>query len=99
MPVYLIAQLQIHDRERYASYESGFMDIFNKYDGTIMAVDEAPEPLEGEWAFTRTVLVEFPNKAAAHAWFYSDEYQQLATHRQAASEGNIVIIKGLRVDT
>lgn len=94
MSVYLIAQLQIHDRERYAAYVSGFMDIFTKYNGKLSAVDEAPETLEGEWPFTRTVLLAFPSKDDADFWYHSDEYQELAQHRYTASKANIVMIKG-----
>jgi hypothetical protein len=50
MPVYLVAQLNIHDRETYAKYGSAFMDIFNPYGGKLLSVEEAPEVLEGEWA-------------------------------------------------
>ena len=93
MTVYLIAQLKIHDRERYAEYESGFIDIFSQYKGTLLSVDEAPGRLEGEWDFTRTVLIQFPTKDDADAWYYSTEYQNLVKHRFAASDGNIVMIR------
>ncbi len=95
MSVYLIAQINIADRERYSVYESGFMDIFAQFDGKLLSVDESPDILEGEYAFTRTVLIEFPSKTAADAWYGSEAYQALAQHRFAASEGNIVMIKGL----
>jgi len=94
MSVYLIAQLNIQDREEYSAYEAGFMDIFARYDGKLLSVDEAPEILEGECTFTRTVLIEFPSKAAADAWYHSEAYQALAQHRFAASDGNIIMIKG-----
>lgn len=94
MSVYLIAQLQIHDRERYAAYVSGFMDILTKYNGKLLSVDEAPETLEGEWPFTRTVLLAFPNKIDADSWYHSDEYQELAQHRYMASKANMVMVKG-----
>lgn len=98
MSVYLIAQIQIHDREKYADYEAGFMDIFAKYNGNLLAVDEAPQALEGEWDFTRTVLLEFPSKGDADDWYRSDEYQALAQHRYAASDANVVAIQGLDAD-
>ena len=98
MSVYLIAQIQIHDREKYADYEAGFMDIFAKYNGNLLAVDEAPQTLEGEWDFTRTVLLAFPSKGDADDWYRSDEYQALAQHRHAASDANIAVIQGLDVD-
>lgn len=95
MSVYLIAQITIHDADRYAEYGAGFMEIFSKYDGTLLSVDEAPEVLEGSWNCTRTVLIEFPSKEQAMAWYRSDEYQALAQHRLAASDGDLVMIKSL----
>ena len=48
MPFYVVAQLNIHDRTRYARYESGFMEIFSKYGGSVLSVDEAAKVLEGD---------------------------------------------------
>ena len=93
MPVYVVAQLNIHDRTRYARYESGFMEIFSKYGGSVLSVDEAAKVLEGEWNYMRTVLLEFPSEERAMAWYHSPEYQSLAQHRFAASDANIVLIK------
>ena len=94
MRVYLMAQLTIHDRETYARYGSAFMDIFSPYGGKLLSVEEAPEVLEGEWACTRTVLLEFPCEETAHAWYGSAEYQAIAQHRRAASVANVVLIGG-----
>ena len=94
MPVYLIAQLNIHDRATYAKYGSGFMEIFSRYGGRLLSVDEAPKVIEGEWGYTRTVLLEFPSEAQALSWYQSAEYQDLAQHRRAASEANLVLIQG-----
>ena len=58
MSVYLIAQLNIHDRATYDKYVSGFMEIFDKYGGRVLAVDEAAKVLEGHWDYARTVLLE-----------------------------------------
>ena len=94
MPVYLIAQLNIHDRAKYAEYGAGFMEIFSRYEGRLLSVHESPEPLEGEWNYTRTVLLEFPSEAKAKAWYHSEDYQRLAQHRFASSNANLVLIKG-----
>ena len=95
MPVYLIAQIEITDRDEYSKYEAGFMDIFSKYKGELVAVDEQTRTLEGEWPYTRTVLLRFPEEAEADRWYGSPEYQALVQHRFAASKGNIVLVKGL----
>jgi uncharacterized protein (DUF1330 family) len=97
MSVYVIAQLNIHDRTTYAKYGAGFMEIFSKYGGKVLSVDEVPTVLEGEWDFMRTVLLEFESEESANAWYHSQEYQELAQHRYAASRANIVLIKGPQV--
>jgi len=94
MPVYLVAQLTIHDRTRYADYAIGFMPIFTKYGGKLLSVDEAPKVIEGDWKYTRTVLLEFPSEESADAWYRSEEYQAIAAHRRAASTANLVLIQG-----
>jgi uncharacterized protein (DUF1330 family) len=95
MAVYLIAQINIHDRDKYAQYGDGFMEIFTKYEGKLLSVEEEPVTLEGNWQYTRTVLIEFPSKADADAWYHSEEYQALAQHRFDSSDANIVMVKGL----
>jgi len=60
----------------------------------VQSVDEAAQVLEGDWNYMRTVLLEFPSEEQATAWYHSPEYQSLAEHRVAASDANIVLIKG-----
>ncbi len=95
MSVYVIAVINISDRDEYARYEQGFMEIFNQYKGRMLSVDEAPALIEGRWPHTRTVLVEFPDRAEFDRWYHSEAYQTLAKHRFKASEGSIALLQGL----
>lgn len=95
MTVYFMAQINIHDRERYAQYEAGFLQILNEHGGALVAVDDAASVVEGAWPYNRTVLLRFDDEAAAMGWYDSDAYQALMQHRQAASAGNIVLVRGL----
>lgn len=95
MPVYLIGKIDIHDRDGYRQYEAGFMEIFSRYRGRMLSVEEAPKVLEGDWRATRTVLIEFPSEEDAMAWYQSEEYQALAQHRTTASRADIALINGL----
>ena len=94
MSVYLISRFKIHDRAAYDRYEQNFMPVFEKYDGTILSVDEEPRVLQGEWDYTRSVLIEFPSKESAFAWMMSPEYQEIAKDRLAGSEGQSIMVKG-----
>ncbi len=94
MTVYIIAQITIADRAKYDQYEAGFMEIFEKYEGTLLSVDEEPRVLEGEWTATRSVLMSFPSAKALRAWALSDEYQAIAKYRHEASVTNSIMVHG-----
>jgi uncharacterized protein (DUF1330 family) len=95
MSVYAVALITIHDRDAYARYGQGFMEIFEQHSGRLLAVDEAPHVLEGEWPWTRTVLLEFPDQAALDGWYRSADYQALAQHRHQCSDAAIAVLRGL----
>ncbi|WP_271079316.1 DUF1330 domain-containing protein [Aurantiacibacter sp. MUD61] len=95
MPAYIIARFRIHDRESYDRYDAAFMPVFAKFQGKLLSVDENPDVLEGAWEFTRSVLIEFPDKAAATAWMTSPEYRAIAKDRISASEGQVIMVEGL----
>lgn len=95
MTVYVIARFKIHDRAGYDRYEENFMEVFEPFGGTMLSVDEEPTVLQGEFDFTRSVLIEFPSADKAMAWMGSAEYQAIAKHRIEASVGNAIMVKGL----
>jgi uncharacterized protein (DUF1330 family) len=43
----------------------------------------------------RTVLLEFPDAAAAHRWYRSPEYQAALPIRLRSSEGRVFLIDGM----
>ncbi|MEU9076161.1 DUF1330 domain-containing protein [Kitasatospora sp. NPDC004745] len=50
------------------------------YRGRLLAFG-APARLEGDTAYTRTAILEFPTEADAHGWYGSPAYQALAAWR------------------
>jgi len=94
MSVYIIAQISIHDRAEYEKYSDGFLDVFARFEGELLVVSEDPIVVEGEWPYTRTVLIRFPSADEARRWYESPEYQKIAQHRFRASKGNAVIVEG-----
>lgn len=94
MAVYCLALLTISDRERYGAYERGFMATFATSGGRFLAVEEAPRIKEGDWPYSRTVLIEFPDVGRFEAWYHSPAYQALAQHRFASSSASLVMLRG-----
>ncbi|UCC30992.1 MAG: DUF1330 domain-containing protein [Phycisphaerales bacterium] len=94
MSAYFIAQITIHDHERYKRYLDGFDAVFARHTGEVVVVDDSPTILEGKWPYTRTVVIRFPNEDDAKRWYDSAEYQDLVQYRHQASEANIVLVEG-----
>ena len=94
MSVYMIGLIQIEDRTEYEVYRQGFSQVFEKYAGEPLVVDEEPTVLEGSWPCTRTVVIRFPDEQEARRWYESDEYRTLAQHRFKAAKTNLILAKG-----
>ncbi|MAI79611.1 MAG: hypothetical protein CL917_11770 [Deltaproteobacteria bacterium] len=86
-PVYMVANFEINDAERYRVYEKGFFGILKKHNGQFYTYDDEPETLEGPSPRTgRVVIFGFPSEEAAKAWWADPEYQALSEHRRAGTE-------------
>jgi len=95
MTVYALAQFTIHDRARYEAYAARFMEAMAGHAGRLLAADEGPQVMEGEWTGTKVVLIEFPDEAAFHAWKDAPLYREISKDREAATEGSVLLVKGL----
>ena len=95
MACYLIAQINVHDREGYRKYIEGFDQVFKDYDGAILAAEKEPVVLEGDWPYQRTVLMSFRDMEEARRWYESPQYRALAEQRKVASDSNIVLVRGM----
>lgn len=93
MSAYFIANITIHDGEEYQKYLDRSDSVFGKYNGEYLAVDKNPEVLEGEWAYSRFVLIKFPDKESLERWYYSNEYQEILKYRLAAAHCDTIIVE------
>lgn len=95
MTVYALAQISIHDRERYHRYVSEFMDVLIKYQGRLLAAHEGPEVIEGEWPYDKVILISFTDRAAFDQWRHSAEYTEISKDRVAATTGPVLLVDGI----
>ena len=92
MPAYVVAQLDIWDKEGYQAYVEGFYAIFNRYNGEVLAHSRHPtEVLEGDWT-PETVILRFPTAEAARAWHADPDYKELTKIRHRCAESNLALI-------
>lgn len=86
MPVYMVVNLSITDKEPYRLYEKGFFGFLKKYGGEFITYDDQPITLEGESPRPgRMIIFKFPSEQAAKNWYADSEYQSLSEHRRAGT--------------
>jgi uncharacterized protein (DUF1330 family) len=94
MSYYLIVRINIHDPAEYQKYIDKAGEIFKRYHGEYLVVDDEPVVIEGSWDYARTVLIRFDNRKDFWDWYYSEEYQQILKYRLNAAECSAILAKG-----
>ena len=96
MTVYAIAELKFTDRAAYDRYQARFMEVFRRHPGTLLAADESPQVIEGQWDREKLVLMSFPDEAAFRGWAESPEYQDISKDRRAGADTVVLLARGLQ---
>jgi uncharacterized protein (DUF1330 family) len=92
---YFVAQIRINDPEEYDKYLENVDEVFSRYNGEYLAIDESPSLLEGTWNYSKSVLIKFNSKEDFEKWYYSDDYQQILKHRLNSANCDTILIKGI----
>ena len=95
MTHYFVAQIKINDPTEYDKYLENFDDIFSKYKGEYLAIDESPTLLEGIWDYTKSVLIKFNSRQDFEDWYYSKDYQKILKHRSSSAKCDTILLEGL----
>ena len=77
MPTYLIAEVNLKNPEAYSEYLSEVPNIISKYNGEYLVRGGKISHHEGEWKPKRIVVVKFPNRKKALAFYDSKEYKSV----------------------
>ena len=92
---YVIVQETVHDEARFEAYRSKVMATLEPFGGRFLVRGGRLTTLEGSWAGARTVMLEFPSRAAAEGWYHSPAYQEVLPLRLQSAEGTLVIVDGV----
>ncbi len=95
MTVYVIVQLTFTKREAYDRYQARFADIFRRFNGQLLAADEKPQVLEGQWQGNKIVLLSFPDERSYRDWAESPGYQEISMDRKAGADAVALLVRGL----
>lgn len=91
---YLVATLDVRDAEAYEPYRQQVPAIIARHGGRYLVRGGTFEALEGDAAFSRLVVVEFPSTDAARAFYDDPDYQGIISHRTDNASGTLVIAEG-----
>ena len=69
-------------------YEAAFMEVFQRYSGTLLAADEARRVVEGQWQRDKVVAMSFPDETSFCEWAESPDYQRLAPQSKSLARSN-----------
>ncbi len=91
---YFVANIQIINVDEYNKYVNKVDDVFSKYNGKYLALDDNPQLLEGDWNYTRSVIISFENEIDFDSWYNSKDYQEILKYRLNSAKCDTVLIKG-----
>ena len=94
MSAYVVVQEDIRDEATFAEYRKQVMPTIAAHGGKFIVRGGKLTVLEGAWPWPRTVIVEFPSRAAAEGWYRSPQYQKILPLRLKSGTGNLVIVDG-----
>ncbi len=95
MPAYMIAlNRSVSDRAGLEAYWKAAPPTFEGRGAKFLSVYTPLTPLELMSSLEGVVLIEFPDVAAAKAWYDSPGYQEARQHRKGAADTEFFIIDG-----
>lgn len=94
MAAYVIVDIEVTDPVGYERYKQLAAPAVAAYGGKYLARGGRTETLEGDWAPTRLVVLEFEDVARAKQWLESPEYREARHLRHQTAMTNMVVIEG-----
>ena len=95
MSAYVIVNIEVNDPQQYEVYKSMAPASIEAYGGKYIVRGGPIDILEGRWTPRRVVILEFPDKRAAHLWWNSSEYAEAKAMRNGCAYAEIVVVEGL----
>lgn len=95
MPAFITANLTITDPSWIESYGPAVDALVDKHGGRYIARDPGATALEGGAAPSVSVIIEFPDRRAAKAWYDDADYKPWLEARQAGANGPVLLVDGL----
>ncbi len=86
----VIGHINVKDPQKWAEYCRRVPATIAPWDAELIFRGKCAAVLGGEHHRSHTVVLRFPDMAAAHGWFQSDAYQALIPLRQQAADVDLI---------
>jgi len=95
MAAYVISDVTARDAAAWQAYRTRAAASIAQHGGRYLARGGTIEVLEGAWTPSAIVVVEFPDMAAARAWYASAEYTAALELRDQALVRDLILVDGV----
>ncbi|MPZ42940.1 MAG: DUF1330 domain-containing protein [Betaproteobacteria bacterium] len=95
MAAYVIAEVEVTDPQVFEQYRREVPATLAAFNGRFVVRGGACETLEGDWQPKRLVVLEFPDRTAAKAWWSSQTYAAPKALRQRSATTQLLIVDGV----
>lgn len=93
MAVYIVSRVDISDPERMAGYMTAAPATVEAFGGKYIVRTGNIEVIEGDQTCDRVVVLEFPTREQALAWYNSQDYRPLRDVRWQAANASIMLLQ------
>jgi len=94
MAAYFVFHNRVYDAEKMREYVPKAFETMAPYHAEVLVCDENSGVIEGNTNLPRTIVIRFPSRDDAIAWYKSTDYQAVCPLRLEATEGFAVLVDG-----
>lgn len=95
MPAYAVAHLtKMTVNRQLVAYLQQVDATLEPYGGRFLVHGKKSTVVEGDFS-GYVIIIEFPDMEKAEGWYYSEDYQEIASLRKDNSEGSIILVEGV----
>lgn len=91
MTAYVIGHLNVLDEAKWQEYREQVPDTLKPWSAQVVLRGNHGETLAGNFDYSDTVVIKFPDRETIQSWYDSAAYQALIPVREAAAEMVLMI--------
>jgi uncharacterized protein (DUF1330 family) len=92
---YVIGNITITNPDGYAHYSARVPAVVAAFGGRYRVRGGIATTLDGQPSAARHVIIEFPSREQAQAWYDSVDYQSILPLRLNNSTGHVALVDGI----